>query len=79
MRALKVMGKQGNLVPLGEIARVERDLGEKSIYHKNLMPVVYVTGDVAGQEESPLYAIRKINKTLDQLKVGAPVHPREEP
>ena len=33
------------------------------------MPVVYVTGDVAGQEESPLYAILKMNKVLDQLKL----------
>jgi len=33
------------------------------------MPVVYVTGDVAGQEESPLYAIMKMNRFLDQLKL----------
>ena len=30
---------------------------DKSIYHKNLMPVVYVTADVAGAIESPVYAI----------------------
>jgi len=42
---------------------------DKSIYHKNLMPVVYVTGDVAGQEESPLYAIMKMNRILDQLEL----------
>jgi multidrug efflux pump subunit AcrB len=34
-----------------------------------LMPVVYVTGDVAGSEESPVYAILKINRALDQLKL----------
>ena len=49
--------------------RVEQTIADKSIYHKNLTPVVYVTGDVAGQEESPLYAIMKINKALDQLKL----------
>ena len=48
---------------------MEQTIADKSIYHKNLMPVVYVTGDVAGQEESPLYAIMKINKALDQLKL----------
>ncbi len=69
LKAIKVMGKQGNLVPLGEIVRVEKDLGEKSIYHKNLMPVVYVTADVAGVEESPVYAILKINQALDKLKL----------
>ena len=63
------MGHRGNLVPLGELVRVEKTIADKSIYHKNLMPVVYVTGDVAGQEESPLYAIMKMDKALDQLKL----------
>ena len=61
------MGRQGNLVPLGELVRVEEETAEKSIYHKNLMPVVYVTGDVAGKVESPVYAILQINKALDKL------------
>lgn len=68
LKQIKVIGPQGNLIPLGELVRVEQMIADKSIYHKNLMPVVYVTGDVAGQEESPLYAIMKINKALDQLK-----------
>ena len=69
LKQIKVMGQRGNLVPLGEIVRVEKVIADKSIYHKNLMPVVYVTGDVAGQEESPLYAVMKIDKVLDQLKL----------
>jgi multidrug efflux pump subunit AcrB len=69
LKQIKVIGPQGNLVPLGELVHVEQTIADKSIYHKNLMPVVYVTGDVAGQEESPLYAIMKINKALDQLKL----------
>jgi len=69
LKQIKVIGPQGNLVPLGELVRVEQTIADKSIYHKNLMPVVYVTGDVAGQEESPLYAIMKINKALDQLNL----------
>jgi multidrug efflux pump subunit AcrB len=74
LKAIRVMGKQGNLIPLGEIVRVEKDLGEKSIYHKNLMPVVYVTADVAGVEESPVYAILKINQALDKLKLPEGYH-----
>ena len=42
---------------------------DKSIYHKNLLPVVYVTGDVVGRLESPVYAILQMNKALDQLKM----------
>jgi multidrug efflux pump subunit AcrB len=69
LRQVKVIGQRGNLVPLGELVRLEKQVADKSIYHKNLMPVVYVTGDVAGREESPLYAIFKINKALDALKL----------
>jgi len=70
LKQIKVVGRGGNLVPLGQLVRVEQMIANKSIYHKNLMPVVYVTGDVAGQEESPLYAILKMNKLLDQLKLS---------
>jgi len=53
-------------VPLGELVRIVRDVGEKSIYHKNLLPVVYVTADVAGAQESPIYALLQLNE-----KIGA--------
>jgi multidrug efflux pump subunit AcrB len=46
---------------------VERTITDKSIYHKNLMPVTYVIGDVAGVVESPVYAILKMNRALRQL------------
>ncbi|HXR49366.1 MAG TPA: efflux RND transporter permease subunit [Candidatus Limnocylindrales bacterium] len=55
------------LVPLRELVTVEHTITDKSIYHKNLMPVTYVIGDVAGQVESPVYAILKMNKALDKL------------
>lgn len=69
LKQIKVVGQRGNLVALGELVHVEKMMADKSIYHKNLMPVVYVTGDVAGQEESPLYAIMKMDRVLDQLKL----------
>jgi len=55
------------LVPLRELVTVQRTLTDKAIYHKNLMPVTYVIGDVAGVIESPVYAILKMNKALRQL------------
>jgi multidrug efflux pump subunit AcrB len=57
----------GALVPLRELVRVETGLVDKSRYHKNLMPVTYVIGDVAGAVESPVYAILKMNKALRAL------------
>jgi len=55
------------LVPLRELVRVEQATLDKSIYHKNLMPVTYVIGDVAGEVESPVYAILQMNKALRAL------------
>jgi multidrug efflux pump subunit AcrB len=55
------------LIPLRELVQVEYDIADKSIYHKNLMPVTYVIGDVAGEAESPVYAILKMNRALRQL------------
>ena len=55
------------LVPLRELVRVEQTIVDKSIYHKNLMPVTYVIGDVAGVVESPVYAILNMNKALKKL------------
>ena len=65
---IRVASASGALVPLGELTRVDRDTIEKTIYHKNLKRVVYVSGDVAGTEESPVYAILKLSKALDKLR-----------
>jgi multidrug efflux pump subunit AcrB len=70
LKQLKVAGATGGLVPLGEIVRVEEQKIDRSIYHKNLMPVVYVTGDVAGSEESPVYAILKLNEAIEEMKLA---------
>jgi multidrug efflux pump subunit AcrB len=55
------------LVPLRELVTVERTVGERNIYHKNLQNVIYVTGDVAGAIESPVYAILQMNRALARL------------
>jgi multidrug efflux pump subunit AcrB len=55
------------LVPLSEVVRLERGVAEKTIHHKNLLPVMYVTGDVAGAVESPVYAITEMNRKLAEL------------
>ncbi|SMC27915.1 Multidrug efflux pump subunit AcrB [Desulfacinum hydrothermale DSM 13146] len=65
--SLRIANASGRLIPLSELVRVRQTIQDKSIYHKNLLPVVYVTGDVAGEEESPVYAILKMNKKLDEL------------
>jgi len=67
--ALKVRGRLGQPVSLGELVRLEQSVNERNIYHKNLMPVVYVTADVAGAMESPVYAILALGRSIDALKI----------
>ena len=55
------------LVPLHELVTIENTTAEKSRYHKTLMPVTYVIGDVAGAIESPVYAILQMNRQLRKL------------
>jgi len=66
-----VAGRGGNLVALRELVRNEPAIADKSIYHKNLMPVTYVTGDVAGAMESPVYAILKLGPKMDEFRAPA--------
>jgi len=67
--ALTVPGRGGKLLPLSEIGRFERRPDETSIDHKNLKPVVYVTADVGGAKEAPVYAIAALEKGLSKIRV----------
>jgi multidrug efflux pump subunit AcrB len=66
--AIRLLSRNGSLVPLSELTHVEQGTIETTIYHKNLKRVVYVTGDVAGHEESPVYAIQNLSAKLDSLR-----------
>ena len=54
---------------MGELAKIRVTEGDEAIYHKNLQPVVYVTADLAGVIESPVYAILKMNRSIDRMKL----------
>jgi multidrug efflux pump subunit AcrB len=68
IRSLKVAGTDGRLVALREFTTVEETIEDKSIYHKNLMPVTYVTADVAGVMESPVYAVLAVGPEIEKLR-----------
>jgi multidrug efflux pump subunit AcrB len=75
------------LVPLRELVTVTEETIDKAIYHKNLLPVTYVIGDVAGAKESPVYAIFEMNEklaALDATRFGGetaklPIHNADMP
>ena len=66
---LKLPTPQGGQISLQEVTDVQTSTIDTSVYRKNLQPVVYVTGDVAGGEESPVYAIMKMSDAIDQIKL----------
>ena len=66
---LKLPTPTGGQIALQEITRLSQTTIDTSVYRKNLQPVVYVTGDVAGEEESPVYAIGKMSDAIDKLKL----------
>ena len=66
LQAVRIRSAGGQMVALADLVIVEKTEIDRSIYHKNLMPVVYVIGDLAGEKESPVYAILELGK-----KIGA--------
>ena len=54
---LKVRSRSGALVPVSELVEVRPQSREKALYHKDLLPVVYVYGDLGGHLDSPLYGM----------------------
>ncbi|HUH47379.1 MAG TPA: efflux RND transporter permease subunit, partial [Arenibacter sp.] len=73
---LKVRGMQGNMVPVKDLVRVKQDTLQKSISRKDQKRVVYVTADMAGALESPVYAILGMEEKLNQIELpkGYSIH-----
>ena len=61
---LKVRSRDGQMVPVSELVEIRHTLREKVIYHKDLLPVVFVTGDMGGKLDSPLYGMFDIRSKL---------------
>jgi multidrug efflux pump subunit AcrB len=68
IRSLRLNGATANPpVAIAALTRTLRTQEEASLYHKNLQAVTYVTGDLAGEDESPVYAILKMNEAIARL------------
>ncbi|HMC13354.1 MAG TPA: efflux RND transporter permease subunit, partial [Gallionellaceae bacterium] len=64
---LKARARDGVLVPLSEVVQVVSSQRDYPIYHKDLLPVVYVVGDMAGKPDSPLYGMFGINSKVSGM------------
>ena len=67
---LKLPTPTGGQIALQELTSLNQTAIDTSVYRKNLQPVVYVTGDVAGEEESPVYAIGQMSDAIDKLRLS---------
>ncbi len=67
--ALRLRGQNGNLVPMSELVTIQESTREHSIYHKDLLPLVYVMGDMAGETDSPLYGMFSIFSGIKDLSI----------
>lgn len=66
---LKIKGSRGTLVPVSDLVQVVQDTLQKTIYRKDQKRVVYVTADMAGALESPVYAILGMNEKLQKMNL----------
>ncbi|HSA92144.1 MAG TPA: efflux RND transporter permease subunit [Terriglobales bacterium] len=67
--SLRLPTREGGSVSLAEVTSTEKKALEPTVYRKNMRPVVYVTGDLAGAEESPVYAILTMRRAIAALKI----------
>jgi multidrug efflux pump subunit AcrB len=67
VRARDGVAGKGILVPLSEVVQVITMQRDYPIYHKDLLPVVYVFGDMAGKLDSPLYGMFGINSKVSNI------------
>lgn len=74
LKGIHIISMGGQPVSLGELVNIREIVKDKAIYHKNLKNVIYVTADVAGEVESPVYEILDLKKKVADMKVdGMPV------
>jgi multidrug efflux pump subunit AcrB len=65
----KVLSNNGTAIPIGDLLHLEKDTIQKSIMRKNQRRVVYVTADMAGDLESPVYALLSLSDLLKDIEM----------
>ncbi|VAW61447.1 Acriflavin resistance protein [hydrothermal vent metagenome] len=77
--SLRVRNRAGLLVALSDLVSVENTTREHAIYHKDLLPVVMVSGDMSGELDSPLYGMFDIMYALDSETGSMPQYLINQP
>ena len=78
LKKITIQSPSGSRIALGDVVEITKGIQDKSINRKNQKRVVYVTADVAGNLESPVYGILEMSKKLKDIQVPAGYHLNEE-
>jgi len=71
LRSAHVLNQHGNPVAVADLVTIHKGIKEKSIYRKNQKRVVFVLADLAGDLESPAYAIFDVSDRLKEISLPA--------
>jgi len=66
---LRLRNLSGHLIAIGDVVNVVDSVREQTIYHKDLQPVTFVTADMSGELDSPLYGMFDISSRLKELNI----------
>ncbi len=69
LKKISILSQTGQTVSLGDVVEIKEGIQDKSIYRKNQKRVVYVTADIAGKLESPVYSIMNMSENLSTIKL----------
>ncbi len=77
--SLTVRNREGEPIRLAQVASIERHDWPGVIRHKDLLPVTYVTADMAGAVDSPLYGMFDVVAQLADAEDAPPQHYISQP
>jgi len=69
---LPITNINGNNIIIDEVVSIQKDTWQDTIYHKDLLPVTFVTADMAGFQDSPLYGMFELVNLIDEAGVSDP-------
>jgi multidrug efflux pump subunit AcrB len=69
LKKVSIKSQRGEMIVIGDLVNITKEVKQKSIYRKNQKQVVYVTADVAGKLESPVYAIMDMSERMDEIQL----------
>ncbi|WP_330110306.1 efflux RND transporter permease subunit [Methylophaga thalassica] len=66
---MKLINQQGEMIRLSDVVNVVDGEHQQTLYHKDLQAVTYVTADMAGKVDSPLYGMFSVYQQLENMSI----------